>query len=34
MYNYYTEIKKEKEKEEKIKSEKRQKLFQVKHKSK
>jgi len=34
MYNLYLEIKKGKEKEEKIKIEQEQKLFQLKHKSK
>ena len=34
MYNYYTDLKKEKEKEEKLKFDEEQKLFQLKHKSK
>ena len=34
MYNYYTNLKKEKEKEEKLKFDEEKKLLQLKHKSK
>ena len=34
MYNYYLALKKEREKEDKIKHEQEQKLFKLRHKSK
>ena len=34
MYNYYLDLKKEKEREDKLRQEQEQKLFQLKHKSK